>query len=351
MTFILIRHGESEANKQEHHQGRTDVWSNTPLSKKGRKQAGQVSERLKTEKIDYIFTSDLKRAKETAEIINKYHNKKIYPDSRLREKRDEESTEEFIERLKGFLKYTSKLKANILVVAHGGVNQTLLAISTGDRKKGAELIQRVKMHNTSVSIIKKQGKHYNIELENCIKHLDSDKKLIKIFEKVQKIPYKVKPFNENEIDEKLKEGNCRHKSELLKQLLKEKGYIAKGLVVIFDWKDLPIPKRILNILKKSSTKQIHTAVRVKVHGNYLYLDPTWPKYLEKLGFPVTKNWSGLEDTKQVTQGKIRFFKNREIRDHKQEIFEQYGIKQNKKELHKFGEELNKWLEEETKKNK
>lgn len=350
MTLILIRHGESEANKQGQHQGRGDNWYDTPLSEKGRKQAGQVSERLKTEEIDYIFASDLKRAKETAEKINHYHNKKIHPDSRLREKRDEEDMKEFIRRLKKFLKYTNKFEGNILIVAHGGVNQTLLAISTGSRKKGAELAQRVKMHNTSVSIVyRREEGHYDIKLKSCIKHLDHDDELIKTFEKVQKIPYKIKPFNGDKIEENLEEPSEGNKSELLKKLLKEKGYTVKGLQVIFDWKDLPIPKRILNILKKSSTKQLHKIARVKVHGNYLYLDPTWPKYMEKLGFPVTKNWSGLEDTKQVTEGKLKFFKNRKIRNHKQEIFEKHGIKQDKKELDKFGQELNKWLEEETKK--
>jgi len=351
MTLILIRHGESEANRQGYQQGHTDVWSNTPLSEKGRKQASQVAERLKIEEFNHIFASDLLRARETAETINKYHNKKIHFDKRIREKTGSEEMEEFIQRLKDFLEYTNKFEGNILIVAHGGVNQTLLAISTGSRKKGAEIAQRVRMHNTSVSIVHRQEgvNNYNIKLENCIKHLDHDDKLIKIFEKVQKIPYRIKPFNKNEINENLKEGDCRHKSELLKKLLKEKGYTVKDLNVIFDWKDLPIPKNILGILKKSSTRQLHKAVRVKVHGNYLYLDSTWPEYMEKLGFPVTKNWSGLEDTKQITNGKLRYFKNRHMRNHKDKIFRRYGIKQDRQELEKFEKELNKWLDEEIKK--
>jgi broad specificity phosphatase PhoE len=66
MKLIIVRHGESEANKKGIHQRRKDEWSDTSLSKDGIFQAKQVAERLKDEKIDGIYASDLKRAKETA---------------------------------------------------------------------------------------------------------------------------------------------------------------------------------------------------------------------------------------------------------------------------------------------
>ena len=348
MKLILIRHGESIANKNKKHQGRDDEWRDTSLSEKGMKQTKKVSERLKNEQIDYIFSSDLKRAKETAKEINKNHNKKISLDKRLGEKQDEEEIEEIISRLKEFLNEIKKLQGNILIVAHGYIKQFLLAILTKSRKKGGEIIKKERMKNTSVSIVEKQGEHYEIKIIDCIKHLIPDKEMIKIFEKVQKIPYKIKQYIEEEIDENLKEGDCRHKSKLLIQLLKKEGYeSAKGLRVIFDWKDLPIPKKILEILQKSSTKQVHFAVRVKAHGNYLYLDPTWPISFEKMGFPVTKNWGGLEDTKQVTEGELEFFKKYYFEGERDEILKQYNITQDGEERDKFAKELNDWLKEKT----
>src|SRR6056297_2934936 len=127
MTLILIRHGESEANKKGRNQGEGGFWSDTPLSEKGNEQAEQVSQRLKTEKIDYIFSSDLKRAKETANKINKHHNKKIIFDKRIREKNYIETMNSFIKRIKEFLEYINNFKGKILIVAHGGVNLTILA--------------------------------------------------------------------------------------------------------------------------------------------------------------------------------------------------------------------------------
>lgn len=61
---FLIRHGETEWNKLGKFQGSTDI----PLSKEGIVQAQCVSERLNGN-FDYIYSSPLKRAVKTAEII------------------------------------------------------------------------------------------------------------------------------------------------------------------------------------------------------------------------------------------------------------------------------------------
>ncbi|OGJ19951.1 hypothetical protein A3K73_03250 [Candidatus Pacearchaeota archaeon RBG_13_36_9] len=343
MKLILIRHAESEANAKGINQGQK---IDTSLSDLGKKQAKQVAQRLKEEKIDIIYSSDLKRAKETAEQINKFHKLKIIYDKRLREKdHPEESIETFVARLISFFDEIKNIDKNILVVAHGGTNLSLLAISTGDREKGGKLVRRYRQSNTSVSIIEKEGKHFKIHLINCIKHLESDKKLIKLFEKVQKIPYRVCQFDESKIDKSLEFGDCRHKSALLKKLLEEKGYKAREYKVIFDWKDIPIPKGILGILKKSSTVWIHDAVGVKLYGDLIFLDPTWNPELERKGFPVTKNWSGLENTKQVTEGELEFHRRDNFNLQKEEILKKHKIRIDKEEARKFAAALNKWLEE------
>ena len=164
-----------------------------------------------------------------------------------------------------------------------------------------------------------------------------------MFEKVQKVPYNVCQFDETKIDEKIKFGDCRHKSTLLKKLLDKEGYKTKRMKVIFDWNDLPIPKNILSILKKSSTIWAHDALAVKVHGDYIFLDPTWNLELKKLKFPVTENWSGLEDTNQVTEGELEFYKEDDFTSKKEEILKKHNIHIDKEEAYKFAEELNKYL--------
>lgn len=63
--LYLVRHGETEWNKQSRVQGQTD----TALSDTGIRQAHALAERLRTTDIDVIYSSGLKRAKITAEII------------------------------------------------------------------------------------------------------------------------------------------------------------------------------------------------------------------------------------------------------------------------------------------
>lgn len=67
--LILVRHGETEWNKSLRYQGQSDV----RLNKKGIEQAARVRECLAGEKIDVIYSSDLVRAHETAEIIAARH--------------------------------------------------------------------------------------------------------------------------------------------------------------------------------------------------------------------------------------------------------------------------------------
>lgn len=337
MKLILIRHGESVANEQGFTQGKEDEWRDTPLSKNGIKQAEKVAERLKNEEIDKIYSSDLKRAKQTAQTINKFLKIEIQFDKRLREKIDDETGEEFMSRINSFFNEHKKSKDKILIVAHGHVNFSLIYLA---KEKDKKSIKNARFMNTSVSILEKEGEHFSIELINCFKHLGENKEIIQSFETVQKIPYRVCKYEEENINENIKFGDCRHKSQLLLNLLTEKGFKAQKIKVIFNWRDLPIPKNTINILKNSSTVWTHDIVRVKIHGNYLYLDPTWNPELEKKGFPVTKEWNGLEDTKQVTDGEIEFYKEKEFNEKKEEILKEHKIKIDKEEAYKFAEALN-----------
>lgn len=62
--LVLIRHGESEWNKENRFTG----WIDIPLSKKGEEEARQAGEKIKGFKFDMAFTSVLQRAIKTFEI-------------------------------------------------------------------------------------------------------------------------------------------------------------------------------------------------------------------------------------------------------------------------------------------
>lgn len=73
-TIYLVRHGESKFNSQGDKKRikRNSEWGElqAPLSKNGQKQAQERADYLKNVHFDAIFSSDLTRAKQTAEIIN-----------------------------------------------------------------------------------------------------------------------------------------------------------------------------------------------------------------------------------------------------------------------------------------
>jgi len=71
-TVYLIRHGQSEDNVREVFQS-----PESPLTKKGEKQAKNIAKRISKLSFDILISSPFKRAKQTAEIIAKKTNKKL----------------------------------------------------------------------------------------------------------------------------------------------------------------------------------------------------------------------------------------------------------------------------------
>jgi broad specificity phosphatase PhoE len=70
MNLILIRHGETDWNRIGRCQGVADI----VLNENGKKQARELAHSLRDHNIKAIYSSDLKRARETAQHIAEHHN-------------------------------------------------------------------------------------------------------------------------------------------------------------------------------------------------------------------------------------------------------------------------------------
>jgi broad specificity phosphatase PhoE len=80
-TLLLARHGETDWNREYRWQGHADV----PLNDRGRAQAAELAERLADAGIGAVYSSDLARARETAEIVGARLGLPVTPDGALRE--------------------------------------------------------------------------------------------------------------------------------------------------------------------------------------------------------------------------------------------------------------------------
>ena len=79
--LIIVRHGETEYNLKGLCQGQLD----SKLTQRGKLQAECVSNREDIKRIDAVYSSPLRRALNTAQIINKKHNLEIIIEDGLKE--------------------------------------------------------------------------------------------------------------------------------------------------------------------------------------------------------------------------------------------------------------------------
>jgi len=157
-TFYVVRHGETDWNVKRQIQGHTDI----PLNANGEMQAKEMGKLFGDTHFDLAISSDLLRAKRTAEIIalekklavatterlrersfgtlegkpssifQTYHDllKELTYEERFKHRFEEgvESDEQVVDRLVPFLKETAVAAPGktVLVVAHGGILRVLL---------------------------------------------------------------------------------------------------------------------------------------------------------------------------------------------------------------------------------
>lgn len=158
-TIYFVRHGETDWNVQGRMQGHTDI----PLNAIGEVQAHELREKFQDVRFDAVFSSDLQRARRTAEIILLDCNLVIQTTKALRERSygefegrtkeetqviinnllskltdeekksaklfpEQENDEEVASRVVTFLREIAIVNSgkNILFVSHGGVVRELL---------------------------------------------------------------------------------------------------------------------------------------------------------------------------------------------------------------------------------
>jgi len=190
MRFILTRHGETVENQKKILQGHIPG----KLSPEGIRQAKKLALRLKDEKFDCAYSSDLARAADTAKIIMKYHKKiplLLVKDLRefdlkkwtgkpwtkngeewARSRKESESPVSVRKRVKRILEkaYACHPKGCVLMVSHSGSNKVLISLIMGSRE---DTVLPVEQKNTAINIFEiKEDEKHKVYLINCTKHLD-----------------------------------------------------------------------------------------------------------------------------------------------------------------------------------
>src|SRR3989339_1761273 len=165
LKLILIRHGEDKKGRSK--EGYEIQIDNNPLTQKGVSQARKLAMKLKSERINKIYSSNIERAFQTASIIgdeirlkvdidiklrernvgefekygnlwreffNKYKENKLKGGIPLKEIRPTggENVYDFRDRVSIFLSALEEKEGTILVVAHKGVNEVIINLVTKD---------------------------------------------------------------------------------------------------------------------------------------------------------------------------------------------------------------------------
>ncbi len=197
--LLLVRHGVTEFNSTRRFAGYSDV----EMSTDGYRQVERLRDRLANEKIDAIYSSDLKRALVTAEVISSGHKVDIVTCSELREANygnvegltfaeisrlypevaelitnfslrlkfpGGESCEGFIERTIKFLDRLEKHAPSetILIVSHSGPLRVLACNLLGI---GQGHWRQIRCDNASLSIVETYPRGAIISLLNDTSHL------------------------------------------------------------------------------------------------------------------------------------------------------------------------------------
>jgi len=175
MKIVLVRHGKHEI---ETHNGK--------LLNEGKKQARLLAKKFKKIQIKDIYSSDLKRAEETAKILEKELKIPVVTTSVLREwpreilKKDKIGwKKEYQNQFKRLNKFLNEITKNrkedviVMVVAHGQLNKLIMAIMLNiDIKRATPFMQ----DNSCVNVLEwnEHFKNWRLTLMNDTSHLNKN---------------------------------------------------------------------------------------------------------------------------------------------------------------------------------
>jgi broad specificity phosphatase PhoE len=201
LYLYIVRHGETEWNKESRIQGRL----NSSLTTKGREYAKLLGECLKDKKFTHIISSPSQRTIETAELIKGNRNIQVVTDERIMEMHmgtwqgmtkneikalypreydhfikkpdgyQNEGAESFVDMNKRATEFlnelkNSKLSGNLLVVTHGLLIKTLFTVFKGIEIK--DLWTEPTVEGTSLTIVKMDQDQYEFMLESDMSHVN-----------------------------------------------------------------------------------------------------------------------------------------------------------------------------------
>ncbi len=197
--LILVRHGQTDWNKEGRFQGQSDV----ALSEEGIRQAEDLAAHFPVDSVDAVYSSDLIRARRTAEIIANRFGLRVEAKQSLREINfgDWEGLtyDEIIlnwpEALSNFLQHPDILEVpngetfpqvrkramdaigdileeqdgkSVVLTAHGGILRSIL---TAVLHMPLQYLWSIRQFNTAVSIVRYDEGNWTIELMNSTAHL------------------------------------------------------------------------------------------------------------------------------------------------------------------------------------
>jgi len=170
MAIYLVRHGQAKEYKKDQVK-----YPGPGLTKNGIEQAKAVAKEIKNIKFNKVYCSDMTRAIQTAEYINKFLKKKISYHRDIAEfnmivfsknPKDENKYKTNLRRAKrtrSFFKKIKKEKGNILIVGHGNAISSMISEHLGIP------VTKMKMfyiENCSVVVIDNKVSIYNNTFEH-----------------------------------------------------------------------------------------------------------------------------------------------------------------------------------------
>lgn len=199
MKIIIVRHGVTDYNQSRRIQGQID----TPLNAQGLQQAAELGQALASQSIDYVYSSDLKRARQTTEAILRANRPGLpveftptlrerhygeFQDQQVphkyleyeqlgggqedRKPQGGESLSEFHHRVGMFWQglLSRHDEGTVLLSAHGGVTRSLMTHALAET---LTFRQGLSQGNCCLNVVERDEGRFHLRMVNSLDHLSA----------------------------------------------------------------------------------------------------------------------------------------------------------------------------------